>query len=141
MNIEAFEVKDVNQLNGLALAYIGDAVYEMYVRNFLLSLGKVKPNELHRMSKQFVSGQSQADILFHLINNNFFTEQEMMVIRRGRNAKSGTKPKNLDVQTYRHSTAFEAIVGYHYLNKNEQRLNELMHRVIELISIERGIFK
>jgi ribonuclease-3 family protein len=126
------EIKDFKQLNGLALAYIGDAVFEIYIRHHLLKQGVVKPNELHKQSSQLVSAKSQAYMLFQLQEKSFFTEEEEAVVRRGRNARSGTVPKNTDVQTYRYSTAFEAVVGYLFLGKKENRLNELVGAALEI---------
>jgi len=124
-------LKDAKQFNGLALAYMGDAVYEVYIRHFLLSKGNVKPHILHRLSKEFVSAKAQAAHLEQLMNNQLFSQEELAVIKRGRNAKSGTVPKNTDVQTYRHSTAFEALIGYLYLQGNIERINEIIGFIIE----------
>lgn len=135
--IELEKVKDVKQLNGLALAYMGDAVYEVYIRHHLLSTGNVKPNKLHQMAKYFVSAKSQAAILKKLTHKNFFSDEELLIIKRGRNAKSGTIPKNTDVQTYRYSTAFEALIGYHFLNGELKRLEEIIKEAISC-KIERG---
>lgn len=132
--LEFDEIKDFKQLNGLALAYIGDAVFEIYIRHHLLKQGIVKPNELHKRSSQLVSAKSQANILFNLQEQSFFSEEEKAVIKRGRNAKSGTIPKNTDVQTYRYSTAFEAVIGYLFLGKNNSRLNELVGAALGLES-------
>ncbi|MBD8070972.1 Mini-ribonuclease 3 [Bacillus sp. PS06] len=118
---------DVNQLNSLALAYMGDGVYEMYVRHHILSNGAVRPNQLHKIAKGYVSAKAQASILHHLYSLDFFTEEEEGVLRRGRNAKSGTVPKNTDVQTYRYSTSFEALIGHHHLHKNKDRLEEIIN--------------
>ena len=127
------EVKDVKQLNGLVLAYIGDAVYELYVRHRLLSKGNVKPNQLHRQSVQYVSAKAQAQTLLALLEQSILTEEEQAVVRRGRNAKSATIPKNTDVQTYRYSTAFEALIGYHFLGNNEERMEELIRYSFNII--------
>jgi ribonuclease-3 family protein len=127
------EVKNVQQLNGLALAYIGDAVYELYVRHRLLSKGNVKPNQLHRQAIQYVSAKAQAQIILSLLERAILTEEEQAVVRRGRNAKSATIPKNTDVQTYRHSTAFEALIGYHFLRNNEERMRELIGYSFDII--------
>lgn len=129
-------VKDYQQLNGLALAYMGDAVFEVYIRHHLLQKGKTKPHKLHVEATHFVSAKAQAIILKRLLAKNFFTEEELAVMRRGRNAKSGTVPKNTDVQTYRHSTAFEAVVGWIYLSNNQARLDEMMEESIQ--NIENG---
>jgi ribonuclease-3 family protein len=125
-------------LNSLALAYMGDAVYEASVRHHLLLKGSVRPNQLHREATNFVSAKAQAYIVHELINRKVVTEDEEAILRRGRNAKSGTTPKNTDVQTYRYSTAFEALLGYHYLEKNEERLTELITMSIRLIEDKKG---
>ncbi|KAA0544121.1 Mini-ribonuclease 3 [Bacillus sp. BGMRC 2118] len=131
--------KEINAelLNSLALAYMGDAIYEAKVRHHLLLKGSVRPNYLHRESTKFVSAKAQSYIIHELLNQNELDEKEEAVVRRGRNAKSGTTPKNTDVQTYRYSTAFEALLGYHYLSENIERLEYLMKRSIQLIE-ERG---
>jgi ribonuclease-3 family protein len=117
---------DPKQLNSLALAYMGDAIYETYVRRHLIQSGKVKPNQLHRTGTKFVSAKAQCSILFQMLNEERLTEEEMAVVMRGRNAKSATVPKNTDVQTYRYSTAFEALMGYLYLLEQKERLEELI---------------
>lgn len=119
---------DAKQLNSLALAYMGDAVYEQYIRYHLLQKGTVRPNQLHRLGTGFVSAKAQAKVVYHLLETAFLTEEEEAVLRRGRNANSGTVPKNTDVQTYRHSTAFEALIGYHHLLNNRERLTRLYIR-------------
>ncbi|WP_044895176.1 Mini-ribonuclease 3 [Bacillus alveayuensis] len=120
------EVKDFKQLNSLALAYIGDAVYDLYVRHRLLSQGNVKPNQLHRQATKYVSAKAQASVILTLLQQSILTEEEQSVVRRGRNAKSATIPKNTDVQTYRYSTAFETLIGYHFLGNNHERMEELI---------------
>ncbi|RLQ91799.1 Mini-ribonuclease 3 [Falsibacillus albus] len=117
---------DPKQLNSLALAYMGDAVYEVYVRRHLLEQGKVKPNQLHREATKYVSAKAQAQILHELFDRSFFSDEEQSVIRRGRNAKSGTVPKNTDVQTYRYSTAFESLIGYLHLSGSKERMEEII---------------
>ncbi|MFT4415700.1 Mini-ribonuclease 3 [Fredinandcohnia humi] len=124
---------DSYQLNSLALAYMGDAVYEMYVRHYLLTKGNVRPNQLHNRAKQYVSAKAQSAIIHEMLEHNFFTEEEQSVIRRGRNAKSGTVPKNTDVQTYRYSTAFEALIGYHYLQANSERIESIIEEAFRII--------
>lgn len=133
--------KEINPelLNSLALAYMGDAIYETRVRHHLLLKGNVRPNQLHRESTKFVSAKAQAYIIHEMLNGNEFDEKEEAVVKRGRNAKSGSTPKNTDVQTYRYSTAFEAILGYHYLSGNKDRLDNLMEMAIHLIEKRGGI--
>jgi len=124
---------DAKQLNSLALAYIGDAIFEVYIRRHLLILGGVKPNQLHREATKYVSAKAQSKIVHSMLDEGFVDEEEIAVIRRGRNAKSGTVPKNTDVQTYRYSTAFEALLGYRFLNGQVDRLEELIEYAIEKI--------
>ncbi len=129
---------DVKQLNSLALAYMGDAVYEKYVRHHLLLKGKVRPNQLHRLSTQYVSAKAQAKVILSLLDASILNDEETAVVMRGRNAKSGTVPKNTDVQTYRYSTAFEALIGYHYLLDNDDRLREIVEKSIAISEDKEG---
>ncbi|WP_078382575.1 Mini-ribonuclease 3 [Sutcliffiella halmapala] len=129
---------DAKQLNSLALAYMGDAVYETYVRHHLLKQGKIRPNQLHRAATSYVSAKAQARLLHQLAGEAYFSELEEGVIRRGRNAKSGTVPKNTDVQTYRYSTAFEALIGHLYLTDETERMEQIFKACIQIIDDERG---
>ncbi|PAE14819.1 ribonuclease III [Virgibacillus sp. 7505] len=122
---------DVKQMKSLALAYMGDAVYEIYVRRHLLQKGEVKPNHLHQAAVTFVSAKSQAKVIRDWLEQDMLSEGEQAVFRRGRNAKSGTVPKNTDVQTYRYSTGFEALIGYHYLLEDTERLETLIQAAIK----------
>ncbi|OMP67966.1 ribonuclease III [Domibacillus epiphyticus] len=131
-------LKDAQQLNGLALAYMGDAVYEVYIRKFLLESGRVKPNDLHRASTRYVSAKAQAAQLHRLREERFLTESEEAVAKRGRNAKSGHVPKNTDVQTYNHSTAFEALIGFLFLTGQLERMEEIIHNILEESDEKRG---
>jgi ribonuclease III family protein len=131
MIYETNEQIDAKQINALALAYMGDAVYETYVRQLLLTKGKIKPNQLHRAATNYVSAKAQAAILKKLFEKDCLTEEEITIVKRGRNAKSGSVPKNTDVQTYNHSTAFEALVGYLFLLNRTERLEELIKIIFE----------
>ncbi|EUJ33851.1 hypothetical protein MFLO_01455 [Listeria floridensis FSL S10-1187] len=126
-------MKDYKQLNGLALAYMGDAVYEKYVRERLLMFGKTKPNQLHKAATKYVSAKGQAKVLSVLREAGFLTEEEEAIFKRGRNAKSHAAPKNTDAVTYNLSTAFEAIIGYLYLGEDELRLIEWLERSVQII--------
>jgi len=124
---------DAKQLNGLALAYMGDAVFESYVRRHLLYNGQVRPNQLHRLATRYVSAKAQCRILFQFMDEKLLNEEESSVVMRGRNAKSGTVPKNTDVQTYRYSTAFEALMGYLFLEGRLERLEELVEKAFSCV--------
>ncbi|MCM3570046.1 Mini-ribonuclease 3 [Neobacillus mesonae] len=124
---------DAFQLKALALAYMGDAVFEIYVRRHLLYSGQVRPHLLHRAATGYVSAKAQCKILFQMMDDDLLHEDELSVVSRGRNAKSGTVPKNTDVQTYRYSTAFEALMGYLYLSGKQERLEELIQKAIRYV--------
>ncbi|UFJ40634.1 ribonuclease III [Brevibacillus humidisoli] len=116
--------RDPAQTNPLVLAYLGDATYAHCVRYHLIARGMVKPNLLHKETTRYVSARAQANILLSLIPH--LTEEEMAVVKRGRNAKSGSVAKNADIVDYRHATAFEALVGYLYLMEREERLAQIV---------------
>lgn len=133
VNMEETSKVDPKQLNALALAYMGDAVLEEHVRYRLITQGKVKPNLLHRAATSYVSAKAQAKVVHRMLDEAILSDEEEAIVRRGRNAKSGTVPKNTEVQTYRYSTAFEALLGYHHLSGNEERLNELLAYTYSII--------
>jgi ribonuclease III family protein len=135
---EGLKQVDAKQLNSLALAYMGDSVFDVYIRHHLLTLGAVRPHQLHNQAKKFVSAKAQAKVVLTLMEEGFFSEEETAVLKRGRNAKSGTVPKNTDVQTYRYSTAFEALIGYHYLLENKERMEEIIFTAIRLSDDPKG---
>ncbi|WP_375295554.1 MULTISPECIES: Mini-ribonuclease 3 [Paenibacillus] len=121
--------KDPQQLNPLVLAYVGDAVYEVFIRQYVVSLANHRPNQLHRLSTHFVSAKAQAKALQAWLP--LLTEQETDIVKRGRNAKSGTSAKNADILEYRHSTAFECLIGYLYYTKQFDRLHYLLMKSLE----------
>lgn len=132
-------IQDVKQLNALALAYMGDAVLEQKVREHLLLAGRVKPNTLHREATKYVSAKAQSMIMHRFIDEHYLTEDEMAVFKRGRNAKSGTVPKNTDVQTYRNSSGFEAVLGSLYLSQQLDRVYEIIDYAIAIVEESKGV--
>lgn len=128
------QIRDYNQLNGLALAYIGDAVYEVYIRDFLLETGLTKPNQLHRQATKFVSAKAQCFLMQRMLENELLTEEEILIYKRGRNAHSHTSAKNADITTYRIATGFEALIGILHLKKEQERLDELVNWCITEIT-------
>ena len=124
---------DVKQLNALALAYMGDAVYEQAVREHLLRSGRVKPNVLHKEATRYVSAKSQAAIVENDAANWVFDGRGQAVMRRGRNAKSGSVPKNTDVVTYNYSSGFEAVIGFLHLLGKTERVEEFIGESIAFI--------
>lgn len=120
---------DVRNLQPLVLAYVGDAIYEAFIRTMLVTGKKANVHVLHKSSVQYVKAKAQADII-HRIHDRL-TQDEQDIVRRGRNAKSATVPKNADVSDYRYSTGFEALVGFLYLTNNIARLKEVLNYCIE----------
>ncbi|MEK3979613.1 Mini-ribonuclease 3 [Psychrobacillus sp. FSL K6-2836] len=139
--MENLKLSDVKQLNSLALAYMGDAVFEQVVREHLIRSGRVRPNILHKEATNYVSAKAQATIVKEMLDKGFLSEEEQAILRRGRNAKSGSVPKNTDVITYHHSTAFEAVVGSLYLSGQMERLQEVLHFSINFIDEQKGAKK
>jgi ribonuclease III family protein len=121
--------KSPSEMSPLTLAYLGDAIYEVYVRQHLISQGIFHPNQLQQEATQYVSAVAQAKVV-HRIKEQL-TDEEMAILRRGRNAKSGSVPKNASVSDYRYSTGLEALIGFLYLTNCEQRLQELMQMILE----------
>lgn len=115
--------------NVLTLAYIGDAVYEVYIREFLIKKGLMKVNKLQIEAINYVSANAQRKLLEKLLNENVFTEEETSVIYRARNHKGTRHPKNTDIITYKYATAFEAVIGYLYLKKDLKRLKEIINYI------------
>jgi len=119
-------VTDVNLINGIALAFEGDAVYSMYIRRHLIFQGLTKPNQLHREATKYVSAKAQANLISLMLEEGILTEKEEDIYKRGRNANSHTKAKNTDIVTYRMSTGFEAVMGYLHMTEAIERLEELI---------------
>ncbi|MFM0877191.1 Mini-ribonuclease 3 [Streptococcus suis] len=127
---------DVNLINGIALAFEGDAVYSMYIRRHLIFKGLTKPNKLHGEANKYVSAKAQASLISALLEARLLTEKEEEIYKRGRNTNSHTKAKNADVVTYRMSTGFEAVLGYLHMTEQMERLEELVAWCVD--KIERG---
>lgn len=116
-------------INSLVLAYLGDAVYELYIRKYLISKGICKVNDLQKEAIKYVSAKAQSDYLEKMFNDNFLTEEEMTIIKRARNHKSHSS-KSTDIVTYKRSTGLEALIGYLEINNNITRINEIMNYIV-----------
>lgn len=123
-------IEEVKQLSPLTWAYVGDAVYELYIRTHLINTTKLKPHELHIKSIKYVKANAQAELLQQL--EDILTEEEKDIVRRGRNTKINHIAKNATVQDYIYATAFEALIGYLYLTKQEQRLETIFNKIVEI---------
>jgi ribonuclease-3 family protein len=120
-----------NEHSGRALAYLGDAVWSLKIREHLIEQGYGGGKEIQRLTIRYVSAKAQAKFYDALQAEGFWTEEEEEIFHRGRNDNAGTVPKSTDVQTYRKSTGFEAVIGYLHLQKNEQRISEITEKVFE----------
>lgn len=123
------DIEEVKLMPPLVWAYIGDAVYELYIRTNLVNNTKLNPHKLHVEAIKYVKAQAQAKILKNI--TEILTEEEKDIVRRGRNAQNHHLPKNANLDEYSHSTAFEALIGYLYLTKQDERLNEILEKTFE----------
>ena len=122
---------DTRNINIITLAYMGDAVYEVYIRKALIEKNIALVDDLQKVAVNYVYAKSQSKILNFLIDNGVLTLEEMDIVKRGRNYKRASHPKNTDILTYKNSTGFEALIGYLYLSNNKERLDEMMNIVLE----------
>ncbi len=122
---------DINQYSPLVLAYLGDSVYEVYIRTLLVCEGNAPVNKLHKRSITYVKAKAQSDIIHGIME--YLTPDEQDIVRRGRNAKSGTIPKNADVTEYKYATGFETLLGYLFLRKDNERLKEVLKMSVSQI--------
>ncbi|MDF2592717.1 MAG: hypothetical protein K0S75_2183 [Clostridia bacterium] len=127
---KSLSASDIRMYNPLVLAYVGDSVYDTFIRTILVSNGSIQVNKLHKRSIKFVSAKAQAEITQQI--NNILTEDEQDIVRRGRNTKSNSVPKNADMNDYRYATGFEALIGYLYLIGNTKRLMELFEVISKM---------
>ena len=122
---------DLNCINVITLAYIGDAVFELYIRELYLEKGIYKVDEIQREVTKFVCDTGQEKFIKYIMDNNILNDEELEIVKRGRNYNRSSHPKNTDIITYKMSTGFEALIGSLYLS-NKERLNEILSYVKEL---------
>ena len=137
MNIEDFikiekDETEINQLSPLVWAYVGDCVYELYIRTYLVDNTKLNPHKLHIEAIKYVKAGVQCKILSSIMD--VLTEEEKDIVRRGRNTQNHHLPKNSNVQEYMYATAFEALIGYLYLTKKYERVKEIIEVAIKNIA-------
>ncbi len=133
MKIEEFipinrEAQDVNQMSPLVWAYVGDCVYELYIRTYLVNTTNLNPHKLHIEAIKYVKAGAQANFLKNIYEE--LSDEEKDIVRRGRNANNHHLPKNSNIQEYMYSTAFESLIGYLYLNKNYERVKQIIEKII-----------
>ena len=123
---------DIKMINVITLAYLGDAIYEVYIREKMIKEAPLKVEQLQKKAINYVSAKAQAKILSNLIDTNALTDEELDIVKRGRNYKRSGHPKNTDIITYKLSTGFETLIGYLYLSGKKTRLRE----ILELIEVK-----
>ncbi|MBP3596394.1 MAG: Mini-ribonuclease 3 [Clostridia bacterium] len=122
-------IQDVRMLSPLVWAYIGDSVYEIFIRNNLINNSNAKPHKLHIETVKFVKAKAQVQTLNKIYDD--LTDEEKDIVRRGRNVQNHHVPKNVDVAEYAYATAFEALLGFLYLSKQDERLKELLNKCLD----------
>ncbi len=133
LRIKEFTSMEARLLNPLQLALIGDGVFEVFIRNYILTQNTgLSANKIHVRAIGYVKAKSQAKIMYNI--EDMLEQDELTVYKRGRNAKSATVPKNADVRDYRMATGFEALVGYLYLIGNKERLEVILNKSVEIIN-------
>mgnify|MGYP001214746643 CR=1 FL=1 len=123
-------------INTTALAFMGDAVYEVYVREHVMESGQQAADKLHRMAVKYVCAESQAAAVKAMFDD--LSEDEQKLVKRARNRKSATKPRNTDPVTYKWATAFEALVGYLHISGDRDRAEEIINEAIAFADNGRG---
>lgn len=126
------DTKKIIMYSPAQLAYAGDAVYELLVRGHILKNHDLNVNQMHKYKVKFVKAKAQAELV--RILENEFTEEEQKIIKRGRNAKVTSSPKNAEIMDYRYATGFEALFGYLYVNGEIDRLVTLFEKIVTIIN-------
>lgn len=132
---------NTNVLNGMSLAYMGDAIYEIYIRKHFIENGNYNVNKLHKLVTNYTCGKAQAFYVHEMLNNNILKEDEINAFKHGRNSHISSRRKNIDIQTYLEATGFEAIFGYLYFNNDIKRIEELIDFVFSVGEIKNGEIK
>ena len=122
------DIKDVKLMKPLVWAYIGDNVYELFIRMNLVNTTNLDPHRLHVEGIKYVKAKAQAEILLKIEDK--LTDEEKDIVRRGRNANAHHMPKNAEIMDYKYATAFEALIGYLYLTKQDERLKQILEMCI-----------
>lgn len=121
-------IENKQNINSLALAYLGDAIYEVYIRKYLLNQGIIKVKDLQSQAITYVSAKAQSSHLEKMINDNFLSEEEIRIVKRARNHKSHSS-KSADILTYKKATGLEALIGYLDITNNQKRIEEIMRKI------------
>lgn len=118
------------EINVLVLAYLGDTIYENYIRRFLIKKGIGNVNDLQKEAVNYVSAKSQAAFLIKMMDEDFLSEEEITIVKRARNYKTTSHPKNCDIVTYKYATGLESLIGYLELENRKERIDEIMNFIL-----------
>ena len=128
-------MEDPYKMNTTALAFVGDAVYELYIRDFIVNAGMTDPNAMHKAGTKYVRAESQAFAIKEMMGEEgFLTEEELALVKRARNHKTPNRSRSANPVEYKLATAFEALVGYYYLTGDSERLGAIMQHAAGLIA-------
>lgn len=124
------DIMQTREINVLVLAYLGDTIYENYVRKFLIKKGIANVNLLQKEAIAYVSAKSQASFLTKMIDDGFLTDEEVVIVKRARNYKTTSHPKSCDIVTYKYATGLESLIGYLDLENRRERIDEIMKFIL-----------
>ena len=124
---------NINTINSLVLAYLGDGVYELIIRHYFIKKGINKVNNLQKNVTKYVNASYQSKIINYFMKENILNKEEMDIVKRGRNAKVYSHPKNTDILTYKWATSLECLFGYLYIKNEKDRINELLKIMMEVV--------
>ena len=129
----------IEEVPSLSLAFLGDAIYAVHIRTYLLrEKPRLKPEELHREANMWVSARAQSRALLHMRKESLLTEEEWEIAKRARNKSSATRAKNASIKEYRNASGIEALIGYLDLTENQERIEALMHEIIKEGRVHNG---
>ena len=118
------------EINVLVLAYLGDAIYEEYIRKYLINKGIAHVNDLQKEAVKYVSANGQASYLTQMMEEGFLTDEEINIVKRARNYKTTSHPKSCDIVTYKYATGLESLIGYLDMENKNSRIDEIMNFIL-----------
>lgn len=125
------DVMQAKEVNVLVLAYLGDTIYENYVRKYLINKKIANVNDLQKEAVNYVCAKKQASFLKKMLDEQFLSDFEISIVKRARNYKTTSHPKSCDVVTYKYATGLEGLIGYLELDNKRERIDEIMNFILE----------
>lgn len=136
INLTTKNITNSNQMQALALAYIGDSIYDIMAREYIMKYHLGKINDLHKQVSNIVSARAQSAFMKQMLDENILTDEELQIYGRAKNQKNNSKAKNASIMEYKLATGLEAVFGYLYLERNYTRLEEVFNYIIEIYEKE-----